>query len=39
MLESPTTPIIRRAMDRAHVERAAAMRAAWAWLFGARPSR
>ncbi len=33
MLEATTNPIARTAMQRAHEERAQAMRDAWRWLF------
>lgn len=36
MIEMTTNPAARRAMDRAHMERAQALRTAWGWLFGSR---
>jgi hypothetical protein len=39
MIEAPTTENTRRAMERAHEERAQAMRDAWNWLFHSNSSR
>ena len=39
MTEYSASPTTRKAFDRAHEERAAAMRAAWAWLFSPKVSR
>jgi len=36
MIEMTTNPAARRAMDRAHQERAHALRSVWGWLFGSR---
>lgn len=36
MIEMTTNPAARRAMERAHEERARAIRNAWSWLFGSR---
>lgn len=39
MFETSAHPAIRKGLERAHVERGAALAGAWRWLFGGKISR
>lgn len=39
MIETSAHPAIRKGLEKAHVERNAALAGAWNWLFGGKTSR